>query len=73
MEQLIAQRIPNLGNGHCLIVRIFLPAFVKESERKFEPILPRLDYFSHLFVVNLCWCLKRPKLKENEAGDGPFL
>lgn len=27
---------------------------------------------SHLFVVSL-WCLKRPKIKDKEAMNGPFL
>ena len=30
-------------------------------------------HFSHWFVVkNVLVCLKRPKIKEKEAGDGPF-
>ena len=30
-------------------------------------------HFSHIFVVNICnVCLKRPKINEKEAGDGPF-
>ena len=29
--------------------------------------------FSHRFVVKIVVCLKRPKINEKEAGDGPFL
>ena len=28
--------------------------------------------FSHRFVVKIVVCLKRPKINEKEAGDGPF-
>ena len=33
-----------------------------------------MDIFSHIFVLKICnVCLKRPKIKEKEAGNGPFL
>ena len=36
-------------------------------------ILDGHDIFSHQFVVKIVVCLKRPKINEKEAGDGPFL
>ena len=33
-----------------------------------------MDIFSHIFVVKIVMfvCLKRPKIIEKEAGEGPF-
>ena len=31
-----------------------------------------MNHFSIYFVVKLYCCLKRPKINEKEAGDGPF-